>query len=300
MPHTFPRREIEKRLVQSLKWPLDDQHLSELSDCPPFFSSFTLIELWHWCCLPIWLSLSAWPHVACALPASPTVEPQTDIWNQDLHPRFLCGERCSTPKDHSGPSEVQNSSRRRSHKVELHKCSSCFLEVQTARHKYSNSSLNCDIFMFWQLLLRSPNFTKILLVPATNNWISPSCVLVLHLSKGGHGSSQTQQNFLGTVSQLGPINKRLTQSQLDYLWLRNTVCFLQRWTCSLVSFYLAQMCESGHKYVLWVQNKENICMATVQSSELLHQLEDLLWLQDNSFGNEDVWKTLLWSICQGI
>lgn len=36
-----------------------------LSVCPPCFSSFALIELWHWCRLPIWLSLSVTSHCSC-------------------------------------------------------------------------------------------------------------------------------------------------------------------------------------------------------------------------------------------
>lgn len=57
-----------------------------------------------------------------------------------------------------------------------------------------------------------------------------------------------------------------------------------------LQFYLSQVCDSGRKNVQWVKNKENICMATVQSSEALYWLEDLRWLRDNRFRKEDALK----------
>lgn len=36
-----------------------------LNVCPPCVSSFSLTELWHWRCLPIWLSLSVTSHCSC-------------------------------------------------------------------------------------------------------------------------------------------------------------------------------------------------------------------------------------------
>lgn len=50
------------------------------------------------------------------------------------------------------------------------------------------------------------------------------------------------------------------------------------------------MCESGRKNALRAKNKANICITTVQPPEVLYCLENLLWLQDNWFGKEDVLK----------
>lgn len=44
---------------------LDELHPSEPSNCPPFVSSFALIELWHRRCLPDWLLLRLTSHRSC-------------------------------------------------------------------------------------------------------------------------------------------------------------------------------------------------------------------------------------------
>lgn len=78
---------------------------------------------------------------------------------------------------------------------------------------------------------------------------------------------------------------------IEWVFVIQERCLLPKiWTCNPVSLYLPRIGDSVCKYVLWVKNKENICIATVHSPEILYWLEDLLQLQDNSFGKENVEK----------
>lgn len=179
VPHTFSGREKLKETGRALRvrgglcslsiW-AGGQDWRDLSE-PERLSSPLLLLLLNWA-LALVLSLSdshsPWPHIARAFPALETVEPQPDIWNRDLHPPLLRGERCSTPKRSFWAERMQNicsSSRGLSFNCELHKHSNSFLEVPMKESQvFSHSLTDWKCRYLAEAFMISCRFQKILLV----------------------------------------------------------------------------------------------------------------------------------------
>lgn len=117
--------------------------------------------------------------------------------------------------------------------------------------------------MSQQLLLYSPCFApkKIKLVPATNNWISPGCLLILHFSSRDVAHHKANRTSLESLVTFGRQIKRLTQSQLECFWLRNT-------QSASSSIEPARPCLPLFTPDVWVRTQ--ICPASSEQRKQMH------------------------------